>query len=135
MSFNKKNKDIIGKKEENEIELKKELIKKIINNRISENKKIIELYKKDFEQKLDMIITYNESQLEKNEGVEKKIQKLIKIKGKLEEIKQRKNKYNKEEDKEEEHYKEKEKLIKIVKTIAILIIIIILILILIFIYK
>ena len=40
MSFNKKNKDIIGKKEENEIELKKkELIKKIINNRISENKK------------------------------------------------------------------------------------------------
>jgi hypothetical protein len=52
MSFNKKNKDIIGKKEENEIELKKELIKKIINNRISENKKIIELYKKDFEQKI-----------------------------------------------------------------------------------
>ncbi len=52
MSFNKKNKDIIGKKEENEIELKKELIKTIINNRISENKKIIELYKKDFEQKI-----------------------------------------------------------------------------------
>ena len=52
MSFNKKNKDIIGKKEENEIELKKELIKTIINKRINENKKIIELYKKDFEQKI-----------------------------------------------------------------------------------
>ena len=61
-----------------------------------------------------MNITHNESQLEKNEGVEKKIQKLIKIKGKSEEIKERKNKYNKEEDKEEEHYIEKEKLIKIV---------------------
>ena len=60
------------KKEENEIELKKELIKKIINNRISENKKIIELYKKILSKKLDMIITHNESQLEKNEGVEKK---------------------------------------------------------------
>ncbi len=104
-SNNKETDDEINKKEndnENESKLK-ELINQIIEDKINMNKKMFELFKRDYEEKLDMMQKENELVREKNEQLEKyTIPNMLKKINKLEEIKERDNKYNEEEEEEQE---------------------------------